>query len=366
MKFFVRVMVGACFLMAFVASGLFAPAWAGTCTFQCQVYVGSTPGRVSGRTEPVPADNLGACHTLCTITACPTFLATMRSPPVGATETRCVDSSVTYTETTPTADTPTAPTRSSNTQGTAGARAAPTAAATSGSCALNGVHDPFCNLSIQGIIGRVVKFFLGIAGALFLAMFVYGGAVWLTAGSSDRHEQAKKTLLNAAAGVLIVIGSYTMVAVLLRFVGGLGVSQGNVEATEEAPTTQEAATPAPTPAATPEETPTGCHETRFTDACAASCAGTGTGDACVAMCWPLYSQVCPGGATPLPTTSEGRTAALTACQSLCANGCSTILRAIDPGPGGTAMRSAFVSFGCASTCPTWCRAAFSETRAVGR
>ncbi|GEM_PF-3390736 len=130
---------------------------------------------------------------------------------------------------------PTTPRRNSNTgNGHRGASAPTTAAAaTSDSCAFNGVHDPFCNTSISEIIGRLVQFMLGAAGALFLAMFVYGGAVWLTAGSSDRHEQARKTLLNATAGVLIVIGSYTMIALLLRFVGGLGAAQEVVAPTNE-------------------------------------------------------------------------------------------------------------------------------------
>ena len=89
---------------------------------------------------------------------------------------------------------------------------------------------------------------LGAAGALFLAMFVYGGAVWLTAGSSDRQQQAQKTLLNATAGVLVVIGSYTLIALLLNFVSGLGVSQTAVAPVSEgAPVTTPDTTPTPSP-----------------------------------------------------------------------------------------------------------------------
>jgi hypothetical protein len=110
---------------------------------------------------------------------------------------------------------PQAPTtRPSNTQGTAG-RAATRAVArpTTNACEFQGVHDPFCGSTISQIIGRIVQFLVGIAGALFLAMFVYGGAVWLTSGDSKRQEDAKKTLINAAFGVLIVIASYTIIAV---------------------------------------------------------------------------------------------------------------------------------------------------------
>jgi hypothetical protein len=90
-------------------------------------------------------------------------------------------------------------------------------AAGSGNCSFNGVNDPFCGKSVADLVGKAIQLLLGAAGALFLAMFVYGGAVWLTAGSSDRHEQARKTLLNASAGIVVVILSYTMVNLLVKF-----------------------------------------------------------------------------------------------------------------------------------------------------
>lgn len=118
----------------------------------------------------------------------------------------------------------------SNVQGAAAAQTRAAITSGSGSCSYNGVKDPFCGKSVAEIIGKVIQFLLGAAGALFLAMFVYGGATWLTAGSSDRHEQAQKTLLNAAAGILVVILSYTMVSLLVRFAGGLGVGQTDTQA----------------------------------------------------------------------------------------------------------------------------------------
>lgn len=246
-------------------------------------------------------------------------------------------------------------TRSSNTQGTAG-RAATRAVArpTTNACEFQGVHDPFCGSTISQIIGRIVQFLVGIAGALFLAMFVYGGAVWLTSGDSKRQEDAKKTLINAAFGVLIVIASYTIIAVLIGFIGGLGVSQGNVTP-PETPTPQDAPAPAPTPTVPGPPAPLVCDQTHFEDACSASCAASGASSAdCVALCYPLYSLTCSSG-----------TATLDACQSNCSSACSRTLRLIDPGSGGTAQRSAFVALGCNSACPGWCRAAFGTTGETG-
>lgn len=118
----------------------------------------------------------------------------------------------------------------SNVQGAAAAQTRTAITSGGGSCSYNGVKDPFCGKSVAEIIGKIIQFLLGAAGALFLAMFVYGGATWLTAGSSDRHEQAQKTLLNAAAGILVVILSYTMVSLLVRFAGDLGVGQTDTQA----------------------------------------------------------------------------------------------------------------------------------------
>lgn len=247
-----------------------------------------------------------------------------------------------------------APTRSSNTQGTAGSRATRAVTAASDTCSFpgpGGVHDPFCGKSISEIIGRVVQFLLGVAGALFLAMFVYGGAVWLTAGSSDRHEQAKKTLLNAAAGVLIVIGSYTMIALLIRFTQGLGVSQGNVAPVQEAaPATDQTAPPAPHLTEDTFGATVSCHDGPFTDACSSACPASGSAhDACVSLCGYIDGIACSGMGT------------LEVCQSNCSDACATTFRLIDPGPGGTASRSAFIGLGCNAACPSWCRAGFPVT-----
>lgn len=65
---------------------------------------------------------------------------------------------------------------------------------------------------------------LGIVGSLTLAMFVYGGFLMLTsAGSSEKVGEAKKVIIAAAIGLLIVFASYS----IIRFVAsslGLGWS----------------------------------------------------------------------------------------------------------------------------------------------
>jgi len=236
------------------------------------------------------------------------------------------------TETTPPG---TEPTRPSNTQGLKGASTAATLSQSSGNCTFNGVHDPFCGKSIAEIIGNAVRFLLGAAGALFLAMFVYGGAVWLTAGASDRHEEARKTLLNATAGILIIIASYTIVSLLVRFAGGLGASQTNQAPRFEESGQEGALTPAGATGAAG-----ACNAERFVTACHEECRTSlvvgvaGQREACTAACGSYGPRICQAVRTP----------------SDCGPGCSTLCASSEV----PEIARGF----CSSECGDLCAAAF--------
>lgn len=74
-------------------------------------------------------------------------------------------------------------------------------------CPLGGGAD-----KLPQIFGRVIKWVLGLIGALFFAMFVYGGFLYIIAGDSSKNaETGQKTLINAVIGLTIVICSYMFV-----------------------------------------------------------------------------------------------------------------------------------------------------------
>ncbi|MFA6447596.1 MAG: pilin [Patescibacteria group bacterium] len=73
--------------------------------------------------------------------------------------------------------------------------------------------------NISSLIGQIIRWCLGLVGALFFAMFVWGGVLYMTAGSSKRAEEGQKTLVNAAIGMAIVIFSYLFVAWVLNVIG---------------------------------------------------------------------------------------------------------------------------------------------------
>jgi len=66
------------------------------------------------------------------------------------------------------------------------------------------------------------QWILGIVGSLSLIMFIYGGFMFLiSSGSSDKVGQAKKIIIAAVIGLIIVFSSY----LIIRFVtGALGVN----------------------------------------------------------------------------------------------------------------------------------------------
>lgn len=67
---------------------------------------------------------------------------------------------------------------------------------------------------------RVSKIILGLVGSLTLAMFIFGGQMMLVSGgSSEKVDKAKKTMIAAAIGLLIVFGSYLLIKGVMASLG---------------------------------------------------------------------------------------------------------------------------------------------------
>ena len=93
-----------------------------------------------------------------------------------------------------------------------------------------GYVNPLGTTNIRTIINRVIRAALGFVGALFLAMFVYGGALWMTAAGDEKKVQsAKTTLRNAVIGILLIGLSYGLISIIFEFAGQ--VRSGGTSAT---------------------------------------------------------------------------------------------------------------------------------------
>lgn len=76
-----------------------------------------------------------------------------------------------------------------------------------------GVSDPL------QFLGRVIKGLLGIIGGVALALFIYGGFLWMTSGgSSEKIQKGRDTLLWTSIGLAVIFASYAMVDFII---GGL-------------------------------------------------------------------------------------------------------------------------------------------------
>jgi len=94
-----------------------------------------------------------------------------------------------------------------------------------------GIVLPACvsdgNCQLDDIIQTGVNFanfLFGISGAVFLAIFVYAGVLYITAGgSTDRVSKAKKMLTQATIGMILVVGAGVLVTFVHdAFRGGSG------------------------------------------------------------------------------------------------------------------------------------------------
>lgn len=68
------------------------------------------------------------------------------------------------------------------------------------------------------LAANIMKLIWGIAGSLALAMFVWGGFLWLTAaGEESRVKAGWDTFINATIGIAIILGSWVIINTLMLF-----------------------------------------------------------------------------------------------------------------------------------------------------
>lgn len=80
--------------------------------------------------------------------------------------------------------------------------------------------DPKGMIDIAPLIGKIVQSVLGIVGAITLAVFVYGGFLWLTSGGNgDKISTGTSTMLWATVGIIVIFSSYAILSFVLDGIG---------------------------------------------------------------------------------------------------------------------------------------------------
>jgi len=76
------------------------------------------------------------------------------------------------------------------------------------------------------IIGNLIKTALGVVGSIALAMFVYGGILWMTGSTSVSGGATKKDILKAKSilvwstlGIIMILSSYVIVSFVMQAFG---------------------------------------------------------------------------------------------------------------------------------------------------
>jgi hypothetical protein len=74
--------------------------------------------------------------------------------------------------------------------------------------------------SLIGLLQTLINYFLGFLGILSVAMIIYGGFQYVTAGVNEQGaETGKKILIYAAIGVIVILLSFVIVNALLNSAG---------------------------------------------------------------------------------------------------------------------------------------------------
>ncbi len=77
--------------------------------------------------------------------------------------------------------------------------------------------NPLQAEDIPSLTGSIIKAVLGIIGAIALLMFIWGGFLWLTAaGSPDKIEKGKNTLIWATFGLILIFSSYIIANFIIQ------------------------------------------------------------------------------------------------------------------------------------------------------
>ena len=65
---------------------------------------------------------------------------------------------------------------------------------------------------IEDVPGRIALALLGLVGVIFFIMLIYGGVQYMTAGGNpDQETKAKKTILYAIIGIIVIAGAWALI-----------------------------------------------------------------------------------------------------------------------------------------------------------
>lgn len=76
---------------------------------------------------------------------------------------------------------------------------------------------------LRTIVANIINVALGFLGMIAVVLVLYGGLLWMTsAGNDEKITKAKKVLINAAVGLVIILAAYSIAQFVFRLLGVRG------------------------------------------------------------------------------------------------------------------------------------------------
>jgi amino acid transporter len=74
-------------------------------------------------------------------------------------------------------------------------------------------------------IGSLINQALAVLGIIIVVLIIYGGFLWMTAGgNSDQVDKAKKIIINATIGLVIILAAYSITYFVVQSIMNATVS----------------------------------------------------------------------------------------------------------------------------------------------
>jgi len=76
---------------------------------------------------------------------------------------------------------------------------------------------PLGDISVPGVIARIIRRLLSVVGAIALVFFVWGGVKYMTAaGDEKKVKEARDMLVTTVSGLVAIFVSYALLSLLIN------------------------------------------------------------------------------------------------------------------------------------------------------
>lgn len=80
-------------------------------------------------------------------------------------------------------------------------------------------QDPGTDEDPRDVIVSIIKYFITFLGLIFTILIILGGFRWMTAGGSEEKvNNAKKTVITASIGMVVILSAYAITVFVSSFV----------------------------------------------------------------------------------------------------------------------------------------------------